>query len=76
MEVLVYLLVFYAGIFIGMTFRSWLYNRSKYHGSIFVTKNPDKTIYSLELDDDPELIQFKKKVVLKVRPAPQIPDRD
>lgn len=75
-EILAYLLVFYAGIFVGLVIRSWLYHRTKYNGSIYVNKSPDKTVYSLELDDDPEQIEFKKRVVLKVKSSYKSPDRD
>jgi hypothetical protein len=76
-ELLFYVLVFYAGLFVGFCIRSWIQRRTNYNGTIYVTKNPDKTLYSLELDDDPELIQFRKKVILKVDTSPpKLPIRE
>jgi hypothetical protein len=35
-------------------------------GTILVTKDHEKTVYSLELNDYPEKIEFRKEVVFKV----------
>lgn len=50
---------------------------SKYSGTIYIThdERQEKTLYSLELDDYPESIEFKKEVVFKVE-ASDSPDRD
>jgi hypothetical protein len=41
-------------------------------GIIFITHTDDKTIYSLELDGDPEDLAYRDYVVFKV----DIPDED
>jgi len=61
---------FILGLLIGigttLLITYFLNRRIKYSGNIIVTKPPGKTLYSLELDDDPENIEFKKKVIFKV----------
>jgi hypothetical protein len=66
MEILLFILIFYAGVFAGFGMKTWLYSRYSYSGTINVTKGVDKTLYLLELDDDPEELETKKEVVFKV----------
>ena len=40
------------------------YDRA-YNGTIIVTKEEDKTLYSLELYEYPEMIQFQNELVLQ-----------
>jgi len=40
--------------------------KNGYDGNIVVSKDEEKIIYSLELDEDPETLQFKKKVIFKI----------
>jgi hypothetical protein len=49
-------------------FARLLGRRHKYVGNIVVKKDPDtlKTIYSLELNDNPEIIDSRKEVTFKV----------
>ncbi len=54
------------GIIVGFLIKTVLERRTKYGGSIIVTKSDEKTLYTLELDDDPEQIELKKKIVFKV----------
>lgn len=65
MGILWYALACGIGILIGFLFRAWLVHRH-YDGKIVVTQELYKTVYSLELDDYPDTIQFKKEVILKV----------
>jgi hypothetical protein len=60
------IIILFIGIFIGVAFRSWLYSRTHYIGIIRVTKDAEKTLYSLELDDSPEILGKKKKAVFRV----------
>lgn len=55
------------GIVIGFFIKQWL-NSKNYSGTIFVKREKDseKLIYSLELDDGPEKLEFKKIVIFKV----------
>lgn len=67
MTILVYVLIFYSGVVVGWIFRVWFARRFRnYSGTIHVIKEPEKTLYSLELYDYPESIEFKKVVIFKV----------
>lgn len=60
--------IFYVGIFVGFYVQKWLLYRSGFDGRILVIKDDGKILYSLELDDDPEEIQYKSELILKVKP--------
>ena len=64
MEILIYLVIFYVGVFFGFLLRALFGKKSS--GTIYVTGNPEKTLYSLELNEYPEELRFKKEVVFKV----------
>lgn len=53
------------GIGLGILITKGL-GRRKYDGTIAVTKNDEKIVYTLEVDLDPEKIQFRDKVLFKV----------
>lgn len=76
MEIRWYIIVFYFGVFAGFLLKAWLVHRSKNKsvGTIYITHNDKKTLYSLELDDYPESIEFKKEVVFKVDSSKQNSD--
>lgn len=66
MGILWYVLVFSAGVWAGFLLRAWVAHRHSYDGKIVVTHSRNKTLYSLELEDYPDKIEFKKEVILKV----------
>ena len=66
MDILIYIIIFYAGVFIGYLMHWWLLYRASISGTIFVTHDHEKTLYSLELADYPEKLEFKKQVVFNV----------
>jgi len=66
MEILIYVLIFLWGLFVGFLLKRWLVRRASYSGTIFVTHENEKTLYSLELAEYPEKLEFKKQVVFKV----------
>jgi hypothetical protein len=66
MGILWYVLVFYVGLFIGFLLSVVLRRWKSYDGKIVVTHPGNRTLYSLELEDYPEKIEFKKEVILKV----------
>jgi hypothetical protein len=66
MGILWYVLVFYIGLFIGFLLRVVLGRWKSYDGKIVVTHDRHRTLYSLELEDYPDKIEFKKEVILKV----------
>ena len=66
MEILMWVFAFALGILIGVLLEKWKSHRSRYSGTILVTESEEKTLYSLELDEYPENLKFKKEVVFKV----------
>jgi hypothetical protein len=75
MQILIYIVIFYGGLFVGFCIRAWLQYRTSYNGAIIVTKEDDKKLYSLVLDDYPEKIELKKEVILKVVASAEESDR-
>lgn len=51
----------------GFIVRKWLVDRSGYDGAIIITKEEDKILYSLELHEEPEMIEFMNEIILKVK---------
>ena len=64
--ILWYILVFILGTWAGFIIRHWLQYRTSYDGKIVITHENHRTLYSLELEDYPDTIEFKKEVILKV----------
>jgi hypothetical protein len=60
------LLVFILGAMVGYLVKALRIWQEKSSGTIYVTHREEKTLYSLELEDYPESIAFKKRVVFKV----------
>jgi uncharacterized membrane-anchored protein YhcB (DUF1043 family) len=54
------------GVIVGVLIKTLLVRRQRSSGTIYVTHDEEKTLYSLELEEYPESIAFKKKVVFKV----------
>lgn len=47
----------------------WFFiHRTKYDGEIIVIKSDEKLLYSLELEDLPENLQYKKRAIFRVVP--------
>lgn len=66
MQFLLYFGILFVGMCIGYALRHWLSAMQTYSGILRVIKGEGKTIYSLELKEDPELLAFKPEVVFKV----------
>lgn len=71
------IIAFGMGIVIGFFIKQWL-NSKDYSGTIFVKREKDseKLIYSLELDDSPEKLEFKKVVIFKIDASSQSLNRE
>lgn len=70
--------LFWMGIIVGFLFKSWMNSKFKdYSGTIIVDTDElaEKTVYSLVLDDYPEMLVFKKEVVFKIDTSVKSPDR-
>lgn len=76
MGILWYILVFSFGLWIGFLLRAWIAHREQYSGTIHITHSEKKTLYSLELDEYPESIEFKKQIVFRVDASEVEPSRD
>lgn len=66
MGILWFMLVFSFGVLMGFSLRAWIAYREQYSGTIHITHSEEKTLYSLELNEYPESIEFKKQIVFKV----------
>ena len=73
MGVLYGILIFSFGLYVGFFIRAWLGYRSSYTGVMHIHDSEEKTVYSLELNEYPEEIRFKKEVVFKVDASEQKP---
>lgn len=69
-------IVFYTGLFVGFVLQRWLGRRRSYSGIIQVTRTPDKTLFSLELQEDPEMIAYQDEIVFKVITSEEEADRE
>ncbi len=63
MEPLICVVIFCMGVIVGF-FLKRLFTHPT--GTILVTEEDEKTVYSLELDEYPERLAFRKEVVFKV----------
>jgi hypothetical protein len=65
-EISVFILILLLGFVIGFLTSEWTRRRSRSSGVIHVSHSRGKTLYSLELSDYPEKLEFKKKVIFTV----------
>lgn len=70
------ILIFCLGIVGGFLLHGVLGRIRSYDGKIVVTHNRKGTLYSLELEDYPDKIEFKKEVILKVDASDKNLDRE
>lgn len=68
--------LFYAGVLAGIGIQRWLRYRASYSGTMFVIREEEKTVYSLELDEDPIAFQDRAEVIFKVKTSDENPDSD
>lgn len=67
MDILLYVAIFILGFVVGYSILEILrIRRFKYIGTIYVTEDDEKTMYSLELLEHPESMLTMKEVVFKV----------
>lgn len=65
MDIVLYLILPILGFSVGYLLKGTLTRKSS--GVIYVSHHEEKTLYSLELGDYPETLQFKKQIVFKVK---------
>jgi len=63
MEIVICAVIFVIGVIAGFFLRRLITHPT---GTILVTEEDEKTVYSLELNEYPEKIAFRKEVVFKV----------
>jgi hypothetical protein len=76
MGIVIYVVIFVTGLYTGFLVKVMLGRMHSYDGKIVVTHRPDKIVYTLELEDYPDTIQFKKEVILKVDASDESLDRN
>jgi hypothetical protein len=78
MEILIWIVVFWAGATLGFILKGWLdYAFRDYSGTLVVNRDDlsHKVVYTLVLDEYPEKLEFKRVVILKVDTSEQSSDR-
>jgi hypothetical protein len=79
MEILIWIIVFWAGATLGFLLKGWIdYAFRYYSGTLVVNKDElsHKVVYTLVLDDYPERLEFKRVVILKVDTSEQSSNRE
>lgn len=76
MGILWLILAYSFGVWMGFLLRAWIAHREQYSGTIHITHSEEKTLYSLELNEYPETIEFKKQIVFKVDASEESLNRD
>ena len=76
MGILWIVLAFGIGLYAGFLIRSLLARMQSYTGIMHIYEGEEKTVYSLELNEYPETIRFKKEVVFKVDAPEEFLHRD
>jgi hypothetical protein len=70
MQTLIYIGILWGGLLVGFIggylLRHWLLSMQAFDGVMRVTRNEEKTVYSLELHEDPDMLAFKPEVIFKV----------
>ena len=67
MNILLLLIVGWLGFLAGYILHAWLIAKYRERsGTIVVTKTEEKTLFTLELDIDPESIEKQKEVIFRV----------
>jgi hypothetical protein len=70
MQTLIYIGIFWGGLLVGIIagfmLHHWLRSMQSFDGVMRVTRNEEKTVYSLELHEDPDMLAFKPEVIFKV----------
>lgn len=74
--ILIYFLILNIGFVIGFLLKALLFRMDRYSGNIFIFKNEEKTMYSLELDEDPENLALKKEVLFRIKTSEENLIRD
>lgn len=66
MYYLVIFFIFLFGSMIGYGVRLWIESETAYGGVILVQKQDEKLVYTLEIFDDPEQLQYEEQILFRV----------
>jgi hypothetical protein len=66
MQLLLYFGIFWGGLFVGYMLHHWLISMRSFDGIMRVTKEDEKTVYSLELTEEPDMLAYQTLVIFKV----------
>jgi len=66
MSVLYYGIALAGGLILGYMMHVWLISMQTYSGTLRIRKGEDKTVFSLELDESPDMLAYKPLVIFKV----------
>jgi len=66
MQLLLYFGIFWGGLFVGYMLHHWLISMKSYDGTMRVILEEEKTVYSLELAEDPIELAHRPLVIFKV----------
>lgn len=69
------IVIFGIGVIFGFMLCSILRRRSGYSGVLKVIKEENGVLYSLELQDDPKLLELEDEIVFKVETSDQSSNR-
>jgi hypothetical protein len=69
-SILLYIGIFFGGCFVGtivgIMVHAWVVSHQSFSGTMRVIRGEDKTVYSLELEEDPEMLAYKPEVIFRV----------
>lgn len=60
----------FLGVLLGISTNTYTKSGAQYSGSLNVTDTPEKTVYSLDLNHEPEELKNKSQVTFKVNQNP------
>jgi hypothetical protein len=66
MSLLTILGVFFAGVVSGYLMHWAMISMQTYSGTLRIRKDGEKTVYSLELDEDLDMLAYKPLVIFKI----------
>lgn len=75
-QILGYIIAGMVGAAVFYLLNRVIFTTKEYSGSIVVTKNEEKTLYSLELNDYPDAIDFMDEVLFKIVRPDESSNRD
>lgn len=72
MQIFLYLGIFWGGVFVGYVAHYWAVSMKSFDGIMRIIKDDEKTVYSLELHENPDMLAFQDLVIFKVVTDPEI----